>query len=110
PAETMLTGRIAGSPGSRVPMFGIRHRVESAGAPGMAATQPAHAQPKPLQGSMPFNRLDRINRAGGGEPAIVPDPRADEVPVKADRGNEQGLDHDVCTRSSKDSASARNCF
>ena len=68
-------------------VFGTGNGVASAGRPGVASAQPAHAQPQAPYCAMRFNGFNGIRRAGGGKAAIMTQPGADKVSVKANRGN-----------------------
>src|SRR5690606_29682223 len=75
----------------------------------MASTYAARPQPKTLQRPMLFDGLYRIERTAWGESAAPADPGAQEIPVEADRSDQQGPDH-CKARWSRASASLRTCF
>src|SRR5690606_15268330 len=88
---------------------GVRHRVVSALAPGMAATYAVRRQPQAFQRPMLFNCFHGVKRARRGEPATSTYPGTYKIPVEPDGGDKQGLDHRNA-RSSKASASTRTSF
>jgi len=65
------------------------HRVETAVVPRVAFRHAPHGKPRAAQGPVLANRIHRVFGARGREPALPAPPGAQQVPVAADRGEQQ---------------------
>jgi hypothetical protein len=67
---------------------GSGHRVVTAGMPWMASQYAPGGKVRSAQCTVPFNRLDRITRTRGSEPALPAPIRAEQVLVQPDERNQ----------------------
>src|SRR6185369_2611010 len=65
------------------------HRVETAGAPGMTTRDPAQGEPAAAEGAVPLDGLHRIGGARRREAAAASPPRAQQVAIGPDQGQQQ---------------------
>lgn len=71
----------------------VRDGVVAARMEGVAAADAAGGQPAAAQRAMPLDRLHRVFRTAGHEPATRPQHGTDEALVKAQHHDEQACDH-----------------
>lgn len=81
----------------------FRNGIVAAFMPGMATTQARHGQPRSAQCAVLRHRLHRILGTRRIKPAIAPEPRAEQVPVHANQGDEE-----FCHREIRDHIAARS--